>query len=292
MTTTSGPEKLETLLDSDGLTVAGGAYDVMSAVLVEQAEYEAIYVTGAGVTMSRLGVPDLGLITMPEMLETAGRIARRCDVPVISDIDTGFGGTLNVARTIEEFGLAGVAAVHLEDQVFPKRCGHLSGKEVIPSEEYVQKVRAAIQAREGSGLKLIARTDARSVEGIDAAIDRVNAAMNAGADIAFVEALESTEDLEAVSERVEGPKLYGMVANGRSPDLTFAMLEELGFSITLMPQLAWVPAYDAIRRHAAEVKERGSDEPLRKDGMGPLEMFEAFGLQEWLAVDEQAANPA
>jgi 2-methylisocitrate lyase-like PEP mutase family enzyme len=287
--TNPGAKGLQELLDRGGLTVCGGAYDSLSAVLVEQAGYEALYLTGAGVTISRIGVPDIGLITLPEMLDVARRITLRSNVPLVADIDTGFGGTVNVARTIEEFGAADVAAVHLEDQEFPKRCGHLAGKSVVPIEDYLAKVRVADRARQDSGMLLIARTDAVSVEGLDAAIDRVNAALDAGADIAFVEALGSIGDLEAVAERVDGPKLYGMVAGGKSPDLTFAQLEELGFCLNLMPQLAIVPAYDAIRRAAVEVKAAGSDELIREIGLGPREVFETYGLNEWLALDEAAA---
>lgn len=281
---TAGPRALRERL-AEGMVVAGGAFDSLSARLLEQAGYEALYLTGAGVTISRLGMPDLGLITLSEMLDVARRVAQRAAVPVIADIDTGFGGAVNVARAVEDFGAAGVAAVQLEDQEFPKRCGHLEGKSVVPIDEFVAKVRVAARVREPAGTLLIGRTDAIAVEGLDAAIDRANAALAAGADIAFVEAPRTRAEIEAVAERVEGPKLFNLVAGGQSPEISFAQLEQLGFCLAILPPLALVSAYEAIERVAAAVLASGSDEPLRELRLPPRRLFQAYGLEEWLALE-------
>ena len=279
-----GPQGLRDRL-GEGMVVAGGAFDSLSARLLEQAGYEALYLTGAGVTISRLGMPDLGLITLSEMLDVARRVAQRATVPVIADIDTGFGGSINVMRAVEDFGAAGIAAVQLEDQEFPKRCGHLDGKSVISRRDFVTKVGVAARVRADSGMLLIGRTDAIAVEGLDAAIDRANAALDAGADIAFVEAPRTLAEIEAVAARVEGPKLFNLVAGGKSPGIGFAQLEELGFALAILPPLALLSAYEAIERVAAAVLASGSDEPLRDLRLPPQRLFQTYGLEEWLAVE-------
>jgi 2,3-dimethylmalate lyase len=277
--------RLSALLEQ-GFVVAGGAYDALSATLLEGVGYEAIYLSGAGVTISRLGMPDLGLITLTEMLDVARRVVQRAGVPVIADVDTGFGGAINVARTVEEFAAAGVAAIQLEDQEFPKRCGHLDGKSVIPREDFVTKVKVADRVRAGTGMLVIGRTDAIAVEGLDAAIDRANAALDAGADIAFVEAPRSMAEVEAVAARVGGRKLFNLVAGGNSPDIAFSELERLGFALAILPPLGLVAAYEAIGRLGAEVLASGSDEPLRALDVPPRKLFETYGLDEWLAVGQ------
>jgi 2,3-dimethylmalate lyase len=273
-----------------GPVFAGSCYDCLTSRLVEDAGFEALYLSGAGVALSRLGIPDLGLITQTEMVDVARRITARAGVPVISDIDTGYGGVLNVARTIEEFGAAGVAAVHMEDQVFPKRCGHIRGKAVIGLDEYLSKVRAANRARAGGCMILIARTDAVAVEGIDSAIERGNRALAAGADMVFVEAPTSIDEVQAIASRVEGRTVFNLLAGGISPSLTFDELAELGFDLVIVPPLAVSTAVQSVRTTARRVVEAGSDEPLRELGLEANELFELFGLSEWLALDEYASG--
>ena len=183
----SKAKQLRSLLRQDGMTIAPGAYDCVTATLIARAGFPAVYMTGAGTAASH-GYPDYGLLTMSEMVENAGRIAGAVDVPVIADADTGYGNELNVVRTVREFERRGVAAIHIEDQVFPKKCGHLDDKEIIPFDDYIAKIRAAVDARRSPDFLIIARTDARAVVGFEEAIKRANAALAAGAEMAFVEA--------------------------------------------------------------------------------------------------------
>ncbi|MDB5841120.1 MAG: bcpA, partial [Herminiimonas sp.] len=188
--------QLRHLLAQPNMVVAPGSYDGITARLVEQAGFSAVYMTGAGTSAAR-GYPDFGLLTMTEMVENAGVIARSVSIPLIADADTGYGNELNVTRTVREYESRNVAGIHIEDQVSPKRCGHLDGKEVITRGEYVSKIRAAVAARQSKDFVIIARTDSRAVLGLDEAIDRANAALDAGADIAFVEAVQTLDEIEA-----------------------------------------------------------------------------------------------
>src|SRR5437868_10536498 len=210
--------RFRALLQRDGMVVAPGAYDCITAKLIEQAGCSAIYMTGAG-TAATLGYPDFGLVTMSEMVSNARRIAAAVESPVIADADTGYGNELNVFRTVREFERAGVAGIHIEDQEFPKKCGHLEGKQVIPREDYIAKIRAAAAARRDRDFLIIARTDSRAVAGLDEAIGRGNAALAAGADMAFVEAPQTREEIAAVPRLVNGPCLLNVVWAGKTPDL-------------------------------------------------------------------------
>jgi 2,3-dimethylmalate lyase len=227
---------------------------------------------------------------MAEMLEAAAAVARRRQVPVIADIDTGFGNALHVARTVAEFGIHGIAGVHLEDQVFPKRCGHIAGKAVVDTDEFLQKIRAADRARRGSGMLLIARTDAIAVHGIENAVDRANRALEAGADVAFIEAPTTVEEVEQISRGVDGPTMYNLVAGGRSPSLSVAELGELGFDIVVVPTVALYAAIDAMRSAARAVLQAGSDEPLQKYGLRPMDIFDLVGMQEWADLERELAE--
>src|SRR5690242_18526794 len=189
------------LLKQDQMVVAPGAYDCITAKLIEQAGFSAVYMTGAG-TAATLGYPDFGLVTMSEMVGNAGRIANAVELPVIADADTGYGNELNVFRTVRAFEKSGVAGVHIEDQEFPKKCGHLEGKQVIPREAFTAKIRAASAARRDGDFLIIARTDARAVSGLDEAVARANATLAAGADMAFVEAPETLDEVAAVPRLV------------------------------------------------------------------------------------------
>jgi 2-methylisocitrate lyase-like PEP mutase family enzyme len=271
--------RLRELLAGEALVVAPGAYDCLTAALVEQAGFPVVYMTGAG-TAASLGYPDYGLVTMSEMAANAARIAAAVAVPVIADADTGFGNELNVVRTVREYAAAGVAALHIEDQVFPKRCGHLDRKQVIGADEFVSKVRAAAESRPDPDLVLIARTDARAVLGFEEAVERANRALQAGADVAFVEAPQTEEELAEVPRRVEGPCLLNVVAAGRTPDVSLQQAAELGYRIAIVPVLllaAVVAAGDAALAGLSATGRHPDGVPV----IGVEQLFQRVGAQRW-----------
>ncbi|MEA2640962.1 MAG: 2,3-dimethylmalate lyase [Chloroflexota bacterium] len=226
-------ERLRELLAAPGLVIAPGAYDALSARLIEQAGFGVVYMTGSGAANSMLGEPDLGLTTMTEMAGQATRICNATSLPVVADADTGYGGPLNVKRTVEEYERAGVAGLHIEDQTFPKRCGHFAGKTVVPVEEMVGRIRAACAARRDPGLVIIARSDAAAVEGLEAALVRGRAYVAAGADALFIEAPHSVDELRAIGAAFDVPLIANMVEGGRTPVVPAAELETMGFKLVL-----------------------------------------------------------
>src|SRR5919199_1552853 len=232
----SAAARLRELLAGDELVVAPGAYDCLTARAIEQAGFPAVYMTGAG-TAATLGYPDYGLLTMTEMADNVGHIAAAVDVPVVADADTGYGNELNVVRTVREYARRGIAAIHIEDQGFPKKCGHLDDKEIVPREEYLAKIRAAAAAKPDPNFLIIARTDARAVAGLDEAIARANAALEAGADMAFVEAPQTLEEVEAVPRRVNGPCLLNVVRGGKTPEIDLRRAEAMGYRLAIVPGL-------------------------------------------------------
>ena len=247
----NGARGLRSLLTTEAMVIAPGAYDGLTAKLVAQAGFPAVYMTGAGTSVSH-GYPDFGLLTMSEMVDNAARIVRSVDVPVIADADTGYGNELNVFRTVREYEQRGVAAIHIEDQVSPKRCGHLDDKEIVPRDDYIAKIRAAVAARRDGDFVIIARTDARAVAGFDEAIKRANAALAAGADMAFVEAPQTMEELAAVPKLVAGPCLLNVVRGGKTPEIDLRQRAGAG-----------LPAGDRARA-AAE----GGDRRMRRGAGG------------------------
>lgn len=241
--------RLRELLAAGGPVVAPGAYDALSARLVEQAGFDVVYMTGFGTTASLIGRPDVGLLTGTEMVDNARRIVSAVDVPVIADADTGYGNAINVVRTVRSYEQAGVAGLHIEDQVMPKKCGHLSGKAVIPVDEMAGKIRAAAAARSDPDLVLIARTDAAAVEGLDAAISRARAYADAGADVLFVEAPTSEDDIARVAAELRGvaPLVFNWAEGGRTPPLPLRRIAELGFALVLFPIGTLLAATAGIR---------------------------------------------
>jgi len=247
------------LLNEKEPILAPGAYDALSARLIEEAGFKAVYMTGFGTSASMIGRPDVGLLTMTEMVENARRIVQAVDIPVIADADTGYGNPINVIRTVKEYENAGVVAIHIEDQVSPKKCGHMEGKEVIPAEEMVEKIKAAVDARSSPDFKIIARTDARAVEGLNAAIERAKLYKRAGADILFIEAPQSIEEIEMIAESFKGiPLLFNWAEGGKTPPMPYEKLKELGFKIIIFPISALLAATKAIREVLAEIKARGT----------------------------------
>jgi 2-methylisocitrate lyase-like PEP mutase family enzyme len=242
---------LRDMLERKEMIVAPGAYDALTAMLVERMGFAAVYMTGAGVSAS-WGLPDYGLLSMTEITTTLERMTSTVDVPVIADADTGYGNELNVVRTVREFESRGVAALHIEDQAFPKKCGHLEQKQVIPLEEYTRKIAAAAYARKNPDLVLIARSDARAPLGFEEAVRRVNAALEAGADIGFVEAPESMEEIEAIPKLVKGPCMINLVRGGKTPVVSLDLIRDLGYAIAICPGMALmtiINAYEDALKH-------------------------------------------
>jgi 2-methylisocitrate lyase-like PEP mutase family enzyme len=263
------------------MIVAPGAYDGISARLIAAAGFEVVYMTGAGISASGSGLPDIGLTTLTEMVTGAMMIVESTQLPVIADADTGFGNPLNMIRTVRDYERANVAAIQIEDQVFPKRCGHLGGKEVIPSEEFVEKIKAAVDSRTNPDLLIIARTDARAVYGFEEAIDRANLYMEAGADIAFVEAPESIEELLKIPKSVKAPCLVNMVGPGsRTPAVLTGELQEMGFKIAIYAPICFGAAVHAMVHMLDVLKENGIGwDPAHV--LTPEDFFNTMGMEKW-----------
>ncbi|RVT91776.1 isocitrate lyase/PEP mutase family protein [Rhodovarius crocodyli] len=286
MTQTS---KLRALLAAPTMVRAPGVYDGITAKLAAQAGFPAVYMTGAG-TSASLGYPDYGLLTMSEMAANGALIARSVDVPVIADADTGYGNELNVTRTVQEYERAGIAGLHLEDQGFPKKCGHLDDKEIIPREEYVAKIRAAVAARRDPDFLIIARTDAGAVMGMEEAIARANLALEAGADMAFVEAARSMEEVAAIPRQVRGPCLLNMVRGGKTPDMSLADAEAMGYRLTIMPSLLLSAIMQVCDETLRVVRE--TDQPPSSAGAPSVrERFRRWGADEWDALRTRFRDP-
>ncbi len=275
------PGRLRELLAAPEPVLAPGAYDALTARLVEEAGFSCVYMTGFGTAASLLGRPDIGLLTGTEMVDNARRIVGAVGVPVIADADTGYGNPLNVIRTVTDYERAGVAGVHLEDQVMPKRCGHLAGKVLVPQDEMVAKVKAAVAARNDPDFVLIARTDARSVDGLDAALRRASAYLDAGADMLFVEAPESEDEVERVARELAGvPLLFNWAEGGRTPPVSLQRLGELGFRLVIFPIGVLLTATAAVREFLAALRRDGT--PQRQlAGLPALPDFVEFiGMPE------------
>ena len=267
------------LLRQPGMIVAPGAYDGLTAMLVAQAGFSAVYMTGAGTSVAH-GYPDFGLLTATEMVANAARMARAVDIPLIADADTGYGNELNVVRTVRDYEQAGVAGIHIEDQVSPKRCGHLDDKEIVPREDWLAKIRAAVSARRDPDFLVIARTDSRAVVDFEEAIGRANAALEAGADMAFVEAPRSVEEIASIPKRVHGPCLLNVVWGGKTPALDLREAEALGYKLAILPGLLFKAAIGACDEALAAVKAT-HQHPTPEGGMTVADAFNRVGAAEW-----------
>ena len=266
-------------LRADGMITAPGAYDCITARLVEQAGFPAVYMTGAG-TAATLGYPDYGLVTMSEMAANAGRLAAATTLPVIADADTGYGNELNVVRTVREYERRGVAGIHIEDQGFPKRCGHLEDKVVIPLGDYSAKIRAAASAKRDPDFLLIARTDSRAVLGFEEAIRRANAALEAGADMAFVEAPQTREEVAAIPRLVGGPCLLNVVWRGKTPDISLDDAQSMGYKLAILPALLFTAVIGVCDAMLEELR-RTRHHPVPAADLTPAEAFRRLGAEEW-----------
>ena len=288
-----GPARLRALLDSGQTIVAPGAFDPLSARLVEEAGFPAVYMTGFGTSAALLGRPDVGLLTMTEMADNAGRIAACVDVPVIADADTGYGNPLNVIRTVGAYEAAGVAGIHIEDQVAPKKCGHLEGKLVIPAEEMAEKVRAAVEARTQPEFVIIARTDARAVEGLERSLQRGRMYREAGADVLFIEALTSEAEAEEAVRAFPGvPLLFNWAEGGKTPPISLDRVKELGYRIVIFPISTLLAATGAMRRILQEIARAGTPAVAMQELPTFAEFVDFIGLPQVREAEQRYAVKA
>lgn len=283
--------ELRVRMDGPGLLWGPGVYDGISARLADQAGFPILYMTGAGTAASRIAEPDLGLTTATEMVENAKIIQAAVNTPLIADADHGFGGVINVIRTVHQYEQAGVAGIHIEDQAFPKRCGHLNNKTVISADEFRRRIAAAAGERWNREFVIIARTDARARHGFEDAWKRIDSAFDAGADVGFFEAPESIDEIKEVARRAGGrPMLLNMATNGKTPALTADEIAGLGFKLAVWPAACMVPAAKEIRRSLAELREHGTDKGVF--GESPGEFFRWMGMDRVLAEEARYSEDA
>jgi 2-methylisocitrate lyase-like PEP mutase family enzyme len=282
--------RLRQLLQAPGTIRSLGAHDVFTARLIEAAGLETVFLGGFGTSASLLGLPDVGLLTLTEMADAVRRMAQRVNIPVVADADTGHGDLHNVVRTVREFEAAGAAGLLLEDQVTPKRCGHFPGKQIIPAEEMVLKLRAAQEARRDPDLVIVARTDARAVEGLAGAIARANRYGAAGADVCFIEAPQSQAELEQIPREIRYPLLVNMLTGGATPIRTVAELHALGYKIVVCPIESLLVAGAAVQRLIQALLTQGRVDQAEDNMMTFGEIKKLLGLDEILAIRSKLAT--
>jgi 2-methylisocitrate lyase-like PEP mutase family enzyme len=287
---TKPASRLRQLLAAEGAVMAPGVADALFARLVAKHGFDALYMTGAGTSATRLGMPDVGLLTLTEMVDNAARIVAACELPVIADCDNGYGGPLNVRRAVQEYERAGVAAIHLEDQVLPKRCGHLAGKQLIPPAEMVAKIRAATDARRDADFVLIARTDALAVEGLERALERAALYGEAGADVLFVEA-PGREHIGIIPGRLAKPAVYNMASSGRTPFLSRAEIAKLGFRLILYPNWLLLAAIKAASSVLETLKRDESIAGIAPELPDFRQFFDLVGMQAVRDMEERYGVP-
>jgi 2-methylisocitrate lyase-like PEP mutase family enzyme len=279
-------QALRRLITRPGYTMVPGAYDTLTARLVEAAGFTAVYLTGGGYSRAS-GYPDLGLLTLTENTQFIGRTVEAVGIPVIADADTGYGNAINVIRTVREYEKTGVAGFHIEDQVSPKKCGHYEGKEVIERAEMVGKIKAAVDTRRDAEMVIIARSDARAIEGLEAAIDRVNAYLEAGADVGFVEAPQTVEELRIVGKGVRGPALVNVFEGGKTPMLGAKELEEMGFRLGIYPSQTHRAAIRAAQRVLIAMKRDGDTSAVEAELATFQDREDAIGTARWRELEEK-----
>ena len=279
-------QELRRLIDQRDYTMVPGAYDTLTARLVEAAGFAAVYLTGGGYSRAS-GYPDLGLLSLTENAMFIGRTVEAVGIPVIADADTGYGNAINVIRTVREYEKTGVAGFHIEDQVSPKKCGHYEGKEVISRAEMVGKIKAAADTRRDAEMVIIARSDARAIEGLEAAIDRVNAYLEAGADVGFVEAPQTVEELRIVGREVRGPALVNVFEGGKTPMLGAKELEDMGFRLGIYPSQTHRAAIRAAQHVLAAMKRDGDTRAIETELATFQEREDAVGTADWRALEDK-----
>lgn len=283
-------KNLRALLREPGLVVAPGVYDMVSLRLAETFGFDALYMTGFGTVASSLGLPDAGLATYTDMVGRVAQMAGMAATPLIADGDTGYGGLLNVRHTVRGYEAAGAAAIQLEDQEYPKKCGHTPGRRVIPMEDMVRKIKVAVEARRSPDFLIIARTDARSTLGLDEALRRGEAYVRAGADILFVESPESEEEMYRIGRSFDVPLLANMVEGGRTPVLPKAQLEEIGYRLAIFPATSLLASAQAMKNVYAAIQASGSSASLAEPLMPFSEMTQLMGFEDVWAFDRAHAE--
>lgn len=280
--------KLKELIKSKQLVMTPGAYDAITAFLIQEAGFPAVYITGSGVSLSLLGHPDLNTISYLELKQRVENIRSVLNIPLIVDIDTGFGGPLNLIRLVKDFQQLDVAAVQIEDQAAPKRCGHELGRKLVTEEEMCRRIKTIVENRaQEDGLLIIARTDARTTEGIETAIKRANVYLESGADVIFVESPETMEEIERISREVKGPTFFNNVEGGRSPFLKREELERLGFSIVIYPNALTRIIVKSAQTLLRELREKGTTEGLFEQMLTHRELFRLFGHDNWVELESK-----
>ena len=273
-------DRLKGLLQRDSILLVPAAFDMVSAKIIEKVGFEAVYLSGFGQSASHLGLPDAGLMTFTEMVERVHNMARAINLPLLADGNTGYGGIVNVRRTVQEFEWAGAAAIQLEDQEMPKKCGHTGGKRIIDAREMVLKIEAGVESRRSDDFLIIARTDARSVLGLEEAIKRGRMYEEAGADIIFIESPQSEEELRIVGESFDRPTLANMVEGGKSPVLKVKELQGMGFKIAIFPITCLLVAAKAMQQAMETLKAEGTTQGLLDEMMGFEEFTDFIGFPE------------
>lgn len=274
-------------LAAQNVLVAPGVYDCIGARLVEQAGFEAMYLTGSGMSMSALGAPDVGLMSFSEVLDRASRVADVVSVPVIVDADTGYGGPLNVIRTVRAFERAGVSGIQIEDQAWPKKCGHEGGRNLVSTNEMVGRIKAAVDARIDPDLVIVARTDARTDQGLDAALERAALYAEAGADVLFVESPENKDELAEVARRLNVPVLANMVEGGRTPILPADVLTQLGFSLAIYPNAVTRCFTYAGQQMLKELASTGTTAGAADRMLSHRQLWSLFEYEKWTATEDR-----
>jgi 2-methylisocitrate lyase-like PEP mutase family enzyme len=277
-------QRLKQLLASGGYTIAPGAFDTLTARLIQLAGFDAVYLTGGGFSRAN-GYPDMGLLTLTEIVRWLNLTVEAVDIPVIADADTGHGNAVNVIRTVREFEKSGVSAFHIEDQVAPKKCGHYEGKHVVEVKEMIGKIKAAVDARRDPDMLIIARSDARAVEGLQSAIDRVNAYLEAGADIGFVEAPQSKKELAIAAREVKGPSVCNIFEGGKTPPVPAADLEAMGFKLGIYPSQAHRAAIAAIKEMLAVLKSDGDTSRIEARLATFSDREDAVNTRKWSELE-------
>jgi 2,3-dimethylmalate lyase len=279
-------KKLRQLLAAPGYVIAPGAYDTLTARLVQLAGFDAVYLTGGGYSRAN-GYPDIGLLTMSEVVQWISRTVEAVDIPVVSDMDSGFGNAVNVVRAVREYEKTGVAAFHLEDQISPKKCGHYEGKELVSKAEMVGKIKAAVDTRRDADMVIIARTDARAVEGLQSALDRMNAYLEAGADVGFVEAPQNAQELAAIPKAINKPAMANIFEGGKTPPLPRKELEAMGYRIGIYPSQTHRAAIAAAKKVLAVLKRDGDTAAIESELATFNDREEAVNSPAWRSIEQR-----
>ena len=279
-------KQLRQLLAGPGYVITPGAYDTLTARLVQLAGFESVYLTGGGYSRAN-GYPDVGLLTMTEVVQWIARTVDTVEIPVIADMDSGYGNAVNVVRSVREYEKTGVAAFHLEDQISPKKCGHYEGKQLVTKAEMVGKIKAAVDTRRDQDMVIIARTDARAVEGLQAALDRMNAYLDAGADVGFVEAPQNAQELAAIPKAFSKPALANIFEGGKTPPLPRRELEAMGYRIGIYPSQTHRAAITAAKKVLAVLKRDGDTAAIESELATFMDREDAVNSAGWRAIEQR-----